>query len=66
MSNEPLALILSKFNNPKKISSGWQVKCPVHDDKKESLSISLADDGKVLLKCHAGCKTEAIISAINL
>ena len=66
MSNEPLALILSKFNNQKKNSSGWQVNCPVHDDQKASLSISLANDGKVLLKCHAGCKTEEIISALDL
>ena len=30
-------------------------RCPAHDDRKPSLSIRDADDGKVLVRCHAGC-----------
>ena len=29
--------------------------CPVHDDRSPSLSISAGKDGKVLVRCHAGC-----------
>lgn len=40
--------------------------CPAHDDRKESLSITTGDDGRILLKCHAGCTPEAIVAAMNL
>jgi hypothetical protein len=43
-----------------------QARCPGHDDREASLSASVGDDGRVLLKCFAGCSTEAIVSAIGL
>ena len=33
-------------------------RCPAHHDRKPSLSIRDADDGKVLVRCHAGCNQE--------
>ena len=33
----------------------WMARCPVHDDRSPSLSISAGKDGKVLVRCHAGC-----------
>ncbi len=50
----------------RKRASGWEACCPAHDDKRASLSITQADDGKVLLKCHAGCETEDITASLNL
>ena len=44
----------------------WTALCPAHDDHTPSLSIALADDGKVLLNCHAGCSVETVCAAINL
>jgi hypothetical protein len=44
---------------------GWSSICPAHDDKSPSLSIALGDDGRVLLKCHAGCSVEEIVHAIG-
>lgn len=46
--------------------SGWAAKCPAHEDARASLSIGAGDAGRVLLKCHAGCATTAILSAANL
>ena len=40
-------------------------KCPAHDDAHGSLSASLAE-GKILLKCHAGCEFKTIIAALGL
>jgi putative DNA primase/helicase len=31
-----------------KAGGGWMARCPTHDDRKPSLSIRDADDGKVL------------------
>jgi len=39
----------------KKLGSGWLARCPAHDDKEPSLSLSDAR-GKVLVHCHAGCE----------
>jgi hypothetical protein len=41
-------------------------RCPVHDDRSPSLSIGLGRDGRVLLRCHAGCDAESIVAAMGL
>jgi hypothetical protein len=40
-------------------------RCPAHDDHEPSLSIRQADDGKVLVRCHAGCDQVAVIEALR-
>lgn len=44
----------------------WQACCPAHEDKHPSLGVSEGDDGRVLVKCFAGCGIEAIVSAVGL
>lgn len=39
-------------------------RCPAHDDKNPSLSVS-ERDGVTLAKCHAGCSQEAVIDALR-
>jgi Protein of unknown function (DUF3631) len=50
----------------KRNGAGWIAKCPAHDDRQPSLSINEGADGRVLLKCFAGCTTENIVAAIGL
>lgn len=40
--------------------------CPAHDDKQASLAVRVAEDGKVLLHCHANCPTENVVQAAGL
>lgn len=41
-------------------------KCPAHDDKKASLSITYDPNvDKIALHCHAGCNTEDILSRVG-
>jgi putative DNA primase/helicase len=47
-------------------SSKWKASCPAHDDRVESLSIRVMPDGKVLLNCHAKCKTTDVCAAMGL
>src|SRR5436309_1013318 len=42
------------------------VRCPAHEDRHASLSVGRGDDGSVLLHCHAGCATEAVLTATGL
>lgn len=52
--------------SPQKCSAGWSARCPGHDDHNASLSISTGADGRILLKCHAGCSAESIVAALGL
>lgn len=46
---------------------GWMARCPVHEDRRRSLSIRVAErTNDILLKCHAGCSYDSILSAIGL
>lgn len=57
-----LGLLKGKRSN----YDGYIACCPTHDDKTPSLSLGVADDGRILVKCHAGCKTEDVVAAIGL
>jgi hypothetical protein len=42
------------------------IRCPACDDEKEKtghLGLRLADDGRLLLKCHHGCDTADVLAA---
>jgi hypothetical protein len=62
----PIELLLSKLTSAKKAGKGWSARCPAHDDRRASLSVSEGDDGTALVKCHAGCETAAILAAMGL
>jgi putative DNA primase/helicase len=49
----------------RKAGGAWMARCPAHDDREPSLSIRDADDGKVLVRCHAGCDQERVIAALR-
>ncbi len=43
---------------------GYICRCPAHDDRTPSLSVT-DRDGRTLLKCFAGCDQEAVIDALS-
>jgi len=45
---------------------GYLAVCPAHEDRTPSLSIAAGDDGRVLLRCWAGCETRDIVAALGL
>ena len=56
---------IAKALGGRKAGGGWMARCPAHDDRTPSLSIRDADDGKVLVRCHAGCDQERVIAALR-
>jgi len=58
--------ILPRLQGVKKSGDGFSAHCPAHDDGTASLSISEGSDGRTLLKCHAGCSTQAICAKLDL
>jgi hypothetical protein len=65
--NDRLQSILSLLRNVKETSAGqFEARCPAHDDKHASLSISTGADGRVLLHCHAGCSSMSVCQSLGL
>jgi hypothetical protein len=58
--------VLGRLEKVQRNEKGWTARCPSHRDRRSSLSVSAGDDGRVLLKCFAGCTTEDVASAIGL
>ncbi len=58
--------ILARLERVSKTSSGWTSRCPAHEDARPSLSIATAEDGRVLLRCFAGCELSAILGALRI
>lgn len=57
--------ILPRLSGVRKGGQGYAAKCPAHDDKKQSLGLAEAN-GRVLVKCYAGCATTSGVSAMGL
>lgn len=48
-----------------KSGENWSCRCPAHDDKRASLSITEKQDGKLLVHCHAGCDQALVVSELK-
>ncbi len=60
----PIDKVLARFPDARKTATGWQTRCPAHDDRTASLSVSVGKDSTtVLMKCHAGCDNRDIAKA---
>lgn len=66
-AGSPMWRILGALEDtPRKSGGGYEVRCPAHEDAHASLSIGVGSDGRVLLNCHAGCDSSAILHALGL
>ena len=57
--------ILNHFQVKKRYPDKAQCKCPAHDDKQASLTVTKGRDS-VLIHCHANCSTENVLLAAGL
>ncbi len=62
----PVDLVLERLSGAKRLGTGWIAKCVAHEDRKASLTLAEGDDGRALLCCQAGCKTEDVVAGIGL
>jgi hypothetical protein len=62
----PIDRVLERLKGVKAHNGYFEAPCPAHEDREPSLSISEGSDGRVLVKCFAGCDFEEIVSAIDL
>jgi hypothetical protein len=66
MQKMKLDKLLSRLDGVKPRSNGgYLAKCPSHHDRSPSLSLA-ERDGRILLKCFAGCGADDIVSAVGM
>lgn len=66
-NSTPAEIVLQRLDSVKQTAPGkWLAKCPAHDDRSPSLSVRETDEGKVLLKCWAGCSAVEVVGALGL
>ncbi len=56
---------LARTLGGRRTGSHWMAPCPTHEDRDPSLSIRDADNGKVLVHCHAGCDQSVVIGELQ-
>lgn len=61
-------MLLSRLDGVRRSGNGWRANCPnpAHSKARGSLSITEADDGRILLSCFACHDTPAILGAFGL
>jgi hypothetical protein len=56
---------VAKALGGRKAGAAWMAQCPAHEDREPSLSIAQGNNGKVLVRCHAGCEQHRVIAALR-
>lgn len=57
---EAIAEALGGYRN----GACWMARCPAHDDRTPSLAVR-ETNGTVLVRCHAGCDQQKVLSALR-
>jgi hypothetical protein len=58
--------LLNRLEKVKGSKGRWTACCPAHGDKSPSLAITMLEDGRILLKCFAGCSAYEVVSAVGM
>ena len=53
--------VLDQFDQVRESRNGWSARCPAHRDKRNSLSIGIGEDGRIVIYCHAGCDAGMVL-----
>lgn len=63
-----LDVVLERLGGARQNGDGWQARCPAHDDREPSLSVSQRSQGDpgVVIYCHAGCTPDEVAAALGL
>lgn len=58
--------VLSRLNKVRHNRKGWSARCPAHEDRRNSLSVTEASNGRVLIHCFAGCTPKMVFDALGI
>ena len=58
--------LLTRLDKVSGSNGRFKARCPAHEDRGPSLSITEGDDGRLLVHCFAGCDVHQVVSAVGL
>lgn len=53
------------FDRVRRSGDGFTCRCPAHEDNRASLHVDFKN-GKILLRCFAGCEVQSIVDVLHL
>ena len=59
-------MILSRLEKVRPSGKGFTARCPAHEDRTASLSVTQGADGRLLIHCFASCPTADVLGAVGL
>ena len=66
-AHDILADLHGKLDKSKRTGDTLRARCPAHDDKNPSLSVTIGKHGdRLVLICRTGCPTDAVLDALGL
>lgn len=57
--------LLDKLEGVHRVAGGYMARCPAHEDRTASLSIT-EGESRILLHCHANCAQDDVLAAMGL
>jgi hypothetical protein len=66
MTEAPILAALDALPGAKVRGAERSARCPAHGDRVSSLTWTVGQDGRVLVRCHAGCTADAIAAAMGM
>lgn len=64
--NLPIEKLLPRLEMVTGSRGKFKARCPSHDDRGPSLSITETDHGQLLIHCFAGCGASEVVEAVGL
>ena len=61
---------LALLENVSETSTGWRASCPTafhaRGDRSRGLQIGAGHDGRILIRCYAGCRYDEVCAALDV
>lgn len=65
-SSRPIKTLLARLDRVRQYGKGWRCDCPFGHSSHGALSVAEGDDGRVLIRCFAGCSIADVLGAVGL
>jgi hypothetical protein len=62
---DPVAALAEQLSRVRWVGGGFTARCPAHEDRSPSLSVSRGRDERMLVYCFAGCATADVLAAVG-
>lgn len=65
-SSRPVDAFLTRLDHVRQRGRGWRADCPCGHASRGALSVAEGDDGRVLIRCFAGCEVADVLAALGM